>query len=224
MTRGQTDRNHLMTDSPSLSPERTRPDRKREITDSAAHCFMERGFHATSIDDVARRLGSTKGRIYHHYASKTDLFIDVHRVGMALLFEELAPALEVTGNGAERLEALMRAHAYAMLKHHTYENVVAQGVQIHKFGATTPDQRDTMRELMESRDQFEAHFKAAIADGVADGSLRVVDVSITAKVLLGGLQWSIFWYRPRSRETEKTRRALAAKMVDPLLDGLRPAS
>ena len=209
-----------MTDTPSQTADRLRPDRKREITDSAAHCFMERGYHATSIDDVARRLGSTKGRIYHHYASKTDLFIDVHRVGMALLFDALAPALEVAGDGATRLEAMMRAHALAMLKHHTYENVVAQGVQNHQFGATTPDQRDTLRTLMESRDQFEAHFKQAIADGVADGFLREVDVSVTAKVLLGGLQWSIFWYRPRAEETEATREALARKMVDPLLIGV----
>lgn len=43
---------------------------KQEILHMAAECFMEQGFHATSIDDVARRLGATKGRIYHHYPSK----------------------------------------------------------------------------------------------------------------------------------------------------------
>ncbi len=44
------------------------------ILETAAQCFMEQGFATTSIDDVARRMGSTKGRIYHYYSSKTDLF------------------------------------------------------------------------------------------------------------------------------------------------------
>jgi AcrR family transcriptional regulator len=199
---------------------RKRELKKEEIISSAASCFMERGYHATSIDDVARRLGSTKGRIYHYYASKTDLFFDVHRVGMAYLFDALGPALSAKGDGATVLRAMLMAHAQAMLEHHTFENVVAQGVQLHRFEATTPDQRETLRELISSRDTFETHFKDAIAAGIRDGSLRKVDVSVTAKVLLGGLQWSIFWYRPRENDTPATRKRLAGKMVDPLMEGV----
>ena len=42
---------------------------------------------------------------------------------------------------------MLHAHARAMLEHHTYETVVAQGVQVHRFEATTPDQRETMAAL-----------------------------------------------------------------------------
>lgn len=194
--------------------------RKDEIVEMAAACFMERGYHATSIDDVAKRLGSTKGRIYHHYATKTDLFFEVHRVGMAKLFAALEPALATRGSGATVLRAMLMAHAEAMLEHHTYENVVAQGVQVHRFNATTEDQREILQGLIDSRDRFEAHFKRVISSGIADGSLRPVDVAVTAKVLLGGLQWSIFWYRPEPGDGRAARRRLAAKMVDPLMDGL----
>ena len=197
-----------------------RRNRKAEILDSAAQCFMERGYHATSIDDVAQRLGSTKGRVYHYYGSKTDLFFDVHRVGMQYLFDALDPALATPGNGAAVLRAMLLAHATAMLDHHTYESVVAQGVQVHRFNATTPDQRQTMQDLIDSRDRFEDHFKRQIQAGIDDGSLRPTDVSVTAKVLLGGLQWSIFWYRPRPSDTAETRRQLARKMVAPLMQGV----
>jgi AcrR family transcriptional regulator len=196
--------------------------RKAEIIDVAALCFMERGYHATSIDDVARRLGCTKGRIYHHYASKTDLFFDVHREGMARLFAALEPALRTGGNGLQVLRAMLMAHALAMLEHHTYENVVAQGVQVHRFGATTPEQRETMAELIASRDRFEGHFKDTITAAIADGSIRAVDVSITSKVLLGALQWSIIWYRPKPEDDAASRAALANKMLMPLIEGLRP--
>lgn len=202
------------------SPGGKREKRKDEIIASAASCFMERGYHATSIDDIARHMGSTKGRVYHYYSSKTDLFFDVHRVGMGFLFDALTPALASKGNGATVLRAMLLAHAAAMLEHHTFENVVAQGVQLHRFEATTADQRDTLRTLIASRDIFENHFKDKITEGIKDGSLRKVNVSVTAKVLLGGLQWSIFWYRPRAEDTAATRKRLAQKMVDPLMDGL----
>lgn len=201
---------------------RNKARRKDEIIESAANCFMERGYHATSIDDVARRLDSTKGHIYHYYSSKTDLLFDVHRVGMDYLFRALAPALEIQSTAAARLEAMLLAHANALLKYHTYENVVAQGVQVHRFGKTTPAQRETVQSLIDERDRFETHFKEVLAAGVADGSLRKTDIAVTAKVLLGGLQWSIFWYRPTAKDTIKSRGQLARAMVDPLMRGLLP--
>lgn len=209
-------------DCGSGTPRRKKGWRKEIIIDAAAQCFMERGYHATSIDDVAYHLNSTKGRVYHYYATKTDLFFDVHREGMARLFAALEPALETEGDGLAVLQALLLAHARAMLDHHTYENVVAQGVQVHRFDSTTPDQRATMRELISERDRFEGCFKEAITRGIADGSVQASDVSVTAKVLLGGLQWSIFWYRPKPSETDADLAALAFKMVEPLIQGLRP--
>jgi len=196
--------------------------RKAEIVEMAALCFMERGYHATGIDDVARRLGCTKGRIYHHYASKTDLFFAVHREGMARLVSAQEPALVAEGDGLGVLQAMLLAHAGAMLEHHTFETVVAQGVQLHRFEATTPEQRETLQELIDSRDRFEGLFKAQIETAIADGSMRPLDVSITAKVLLGALQWSIIWYRPRAEDDLHTRSELAHRMVEPLIDGLRP--
>lgn len=194
--------------------------RKDQVISSAACCFMERGYHATSIDDIAQRLGSTKGRIYHYYNSKTDLFFDVHRAGMKFIFDALTPALAVKGDGATVLRAMLLTHAQAMLEHHTFETVVSQGVQVHRFEATTLDQRETMQELISSRDTFENFFKRQITKGIKDGSLRRLDVSVTAKVILGGLQWSIYWYRPREDDSDISRQRLAKKMVDPLMMGL----
>ncbi|EAQ04183.1 putative TetR-family transcriptional regulator [Pseudooceanicola batsensis HTCC2597] len=197
--------------------------RKAEIIEAAAQCFMERGYHATTVDDVATRLNATKGRIYHHYATKTDLFFDVHRTGMDRLFSAIRPVHDRGGPARERLVAMLLAHARAMLEHHTYETVVAQGVQVHRFDQTTEGQRQTMRDLIATRDTLEQLFKSTLEDAIAEGTLAARDVSIAVKVLLGGLQWSIFWYRPQPGETEADRVALAEKMVAPLVAGLRAA-
>ncbi len=193
---------------------------RREILEAAAECFMEQGFHATSIDVVARRMGATKGRVYHHYPSKVDLFFDVHRLGMALLFEAVEPAMAVRGDALEVLAAMMKAHALALFEHHAFESVVVQGVQLHRFGALTPRQRAELDALIASRDRFEALFKQQAARAHEAGLLAELDLSVAVKTLLGGLQWSLIWYRPRAGQDDAARDALAQSMVDTLLLGL----
>jgi hypothetical protein len=62
---------------------------------------------------------------------------------------------------------------------------------------------------------------SAIADGIADGTVNKVDISITAKTFLGAVQWSIYWYRPKRKDDDAIRSELARKMVRPLIEGLR---
>lgn len=193
---------------------------RREILEAAAECFMEQGFHATSIDVVARRMGATKGRVYHHYQSKVDLFFDVHRLGMDLLFEAVEPAMWSEGDPLQVLAAMMRAHALALFQHHAFESVVVQGVQLHRFGALTPRQREELDALIASRDRFEGLFKKQVSVAKKAGLLADLDISIAVKTLLGGLQWSLIWYRPRSGDSDANRQDLARAMVDTLLLGL----
>lgn len=192
-----------------------------DILEAAAQCFMEQGFHATSIDDVARRLKATKGRIYYHYASKMDLFFDVHREGMSRLFAAVEPAMQTEGDGLAVLVAMLNAHALAMMDNLAFETVVAQGVQIHRFGATTPAQRVVLDDLIASRDRFEGLFKAAAQRARDDGSLGALDVSVAVKTMLGALQWTVIWYRPEADPDGDGRRRLAEAMVRMLVEGLR---
>jgi AcrR family transcriptional regulator len=201
-------------DPAGLSPAR------REILDAAAHCFMEQGFHASSIDGVARRMAATKGRVYHHYPSKIDLFFDVHRLGMALLFAAQQPAMRTPGDALQVLAAMLRAHALALFEHHAFESVVVQGVQLHRFGALTPRQRTELDGLVASRDAFEALFRAQARAAQAAGLLGPLDLSIAVKTVLGGLQWSLIWYRPAHGDSLAQRQRLADAMVATLLQGL----
>ena len=198
-----------------------------DILETAAQCFMEQGFSATSIDDVARRLGATKGRIYHYYSSKTDLFFDVHREGMERLFKAVEPAMQIPGTGIDRLRAMLTAHALTMMKNVAFEAVVVQGVHMHRMAATTPGQRDTLDELIAVRRRFEGLFREILQQGIADGSIRDLDVSISAKAMLGAINWLSIWYRANPDETDADRENLAAKIVMTLVDGVhgdKPAS
>lgn len=194
-----------------------------DLLDAAAACFMEQGFAATSIDDVARRLNATKGRIYHYYASKTDLFFDVHREGMDRLFVAVSRAADAApGPAGARLAAMLEAHAVAMMDNHAFMAVVVQGVHMHRMAPTTPSQRRTLDALMDMRRRFEGLFRATLEAAVADGSAAPCNPSVAVKAMLGAINWMSIWYRPRAGETEADRQALAADMVRQIKTGFAP--
>jgi len=193
-----------------------------QILDGAAQCFMEMGFQGTSIDDVARRLNATKGLIYHYYASKTDLFFDVHREGMRRLNEAVEAAASGGGNGRETLQAMLEAHALTMLQNIAYLAVVVQGVHMHRLGATTLAQRAVLDELMEIRKNFEKMFLAAMKRGEEDGSIRVANAAIAVKSMLGAINWTAIWYRPRPHESRAQQRAIAAQIAHIQIHGVCP--
>ena len=68
-----------------------REDGRKAILDAAATAFARRGYLATTIDAIADELGATKGRVYHYYRGKAEIFLDVVVTGMHDLIDELQP-------------------------------------------------------------------------------------------------------------------------------------
>lgn len=201
--------------------EASETDSATDILDCAAQCFMEMGFQGTSIDDVARRLGATKGRIYHYYASKTDLFFDVHREGMRRLDAAVARAMEAPASGREMLRAMLDAHALTMLQNIAYLAVVVQGVHMHRLGATTLAQRQVLDEIMAIRRNFEALFVNTYRRGQDDGTIGSTDASLAVKGMLGAINWTAIWYRKRESETLEDQQTIARTLAASQIDGIR---
>ena len=197
------------------------PARRRvEILEAAAECFMVNGFEAASIDMIARRMGATKGLVYHHYPSKTDLFFAVIEYGMDLCFTAAEPAARRPGTGAARLRDVLEAHAMTMMESVAFQKVNTQGVEMHLHGASTPGQRAVLDRLTGRRDAFEALIGGVLKDGVSDGSLSAEDVPLAVKTLLGAINWMTIWYRPRPTDTPEHRRGVARRIAETLLAGV----
>src|SRR5690606_28585020 len=97
----------LLVDRPGASDEA-----RADILKAAATAFNERGYDATSIDDVADLLGASKGRIYHYYRSKADIFLDLHLEALRVLMERVRPIANRADLGpAERVHEMCLAHA-----------------------------------------------------------------------------------------------------------------
>jgi AcrR family transcriptional regulator len=193
---------------------------QREILRMAAQCFMDRGFASTSIDDVARRLGSTKGRIYHFFASKADLFFAVAEVGMDFNYAAIDASLKMDAPAIERLRSMSFAHCMSMIETRAYQHSVWQGVEIHLRGSTTPEQRERLNALVASRERYSQLFRAVMEQAARDGAIRYDDLSITRQLMFMTLNSPIFWYKPRPGETTKDRHRIAQQCTNYAMAGL----
>lgn len=203
--------------SPSPFPsrddrDRTRLEKREAVLRAAVRMFNARGFHATSLDDVAASLGVSKPTIYHYLGNKEQVLIECVDRGLTLLREAAEGARDAHGNGRDRLRAFLIQYAR---------------INMEDFGRCTIRTGDEMLSA-EGATRFRAGkrtidraLRALIAEGVEDGSLAVNDIRLTAFTFAGALNWPARWYDPDGDEDPVW---LAEAMTDLLLRSVTPAS
>lgn len=203
-------RRHVTFAAPSATP-RAPLD---EVLDAAAACFTERGFAGTTLDDVARHMGATKGRIYHYFSSKSDLMHAVRKRAMAINFAGISPAFESNLPPAEKFRAMAKAHATNMLREQVYQKALFDSLHGHLTKAHPSKHDAKMEEFIEDRRQFEDMFRMVLIAGQTTGVFKFETLSYTLHTVITLLNSTIFWYTPRPGDTEETRQKIASEMVD----------
>lgn len=193
---------------------------RADILSVAAQCFMDRGYTETSIDDVARKLGATKGRVYHHFGSKAELFAQIYQAGMDMDYAAIAPHRNMPGPVIDRLRTMAAAHCRQIIASRPYQRVVWQGVQLMMRGATTPGLRDELMRLAAYRDAYEKIFRDAVAAARDEGAVDAANLSLSTALMFVTLNSPIFWYAPRSGETQATTDKLVSEIVAFAMRGL----
>jgi AcrR family transcriptional regulator len=204
-------------DSPFATPEQRAEERraKREaLLRAAVRMFNDRGFHATSLDDVAASLGVSKPTIYHYLGNKDQVLLECVTFGLEQLLAAAEASRGEPGPGIDRLKRFLRRYAEI--------NMDDFGRCVIRTGeeALSPESAARFRALKRRIDQA---MRSLIEEARADGSVVADDPKMLAFALAGALNWPARWYDPGG---ESTPGELAARMVDILAAGFspRPAS
>jgi AcrR family transcriptional regulator len=178
--------------------------RRQQILEAAARHFSDRGFHATSMRDIAADVGFLVGSIYYHFESKDALFVAVHGAAVDMMANAVRAALVGVETPWGRLEAAAAAHCEALNGDNAFVGVVTP-----IFPVTVGELRNA---LAAQRDAYETIFAALIHDLDIDAG---IDRTIFRLHLLSALNGTKFWYRPGGRTPSQIGRQL--------VDMLRPA-
>lgn len=173
--------------------------RRQQLLDVAARLFRERGYHVTSMRDIAHEVGMLSGSIYYHFSSKEDLLLAVYEEGLRHIAERVDAAVAAQKTPWERLEAGCTAHLEALLELSDYTQVMIR--------VLPPEGGKVAERLLELRDQYEARFRELI-DALA--LPEAADRRYLRLLLMGGLNWSHVWYRPGG----DTPAIIAHRMID----------
>lgn len=82
----------------------------RAILSAALDAFAERGYHGTSVRDIADRVGTSSAALYHHFPSKHDILVTLMREGIDRLVRDSEATLERHDDPVAALAALVRVH------------------------------------------------------------------------------------------------------------------
>lgn len=153
----------------------------------AAQLFCERGFHATSLDEVAERLHVTKPTLYYYVKNKDEILFECVRIGLETMQAAIAEADASGGRAMDKLIAAMRKYAEIV--------TMDFGMCLIRVGEDPlpPESRARLRALKAKVDH---EFRSLIEQGIAEGSLTPCDPKMAAFTLAGALSWIGRWYRP----------------------------
>jgi AcrR family transcriptional regulator len=182
---------------------------KREaVLRVAGQLFVERGFHATSLDDIAGRLNVTKPTLYYYVKNKDEILFECVRAGLEMLHDAMERIRRAGGRPIDRLIAGIRS----------YVEIVTQdfGLCVIRVGEDPlpPSGRQKLRRMKGLIDQ---EFRSVIREAIADRSLAENDPRLAAFAVAGMLSWIGRWYRPDGGYTPTQ---IADRFIAILVNGL----
>ena len=182
--------------------------RRDDLARAAARLFAERGFHGTSMGDLADALGVQKGSLYSHTGSKQQLLFQTMREG-ARAFHAALDAVPDDAPAVERIRLALRGHLRVVV-----EQLDVATVFTREWRYLDDGYRD---EIVAERRRYEERFRALFRDGVESGELRSdLDAGAAALLVLSAANWAYTWLTP-GFDTD----ALADRFTAILVDGVR---
>jgi AcrR family transcriptional regulator len=165
--------------------------RRVEILKSAAAAFRTRGYHATSVDDIAQTLRMTKGSLYYYFKNKEEILYVCHDHTLDLLLRALRTIQGGSQSPADKLRAVVVAFVQLMTE------------ELHGTAAVTLDLKELSpplrRKIIAKRDRFDRAVRRIIREGTEAGVFRHVDPKVTTFAIMGGVNWIPHWYSPSGK-------------------------
>lgn len=182
---------------------------REDILEAAAQVFRLKGFHGASMNDIADAVNLQKASLYHHVTSKQEILLEILDRALQLLLEQIIPITHQVLPADKKLRLMIRAYLQILI-----ENIDLATVLLFEHRAL--ERRQHARHVP-NRNKFEALWREVLAEGVETNLFRCDDIPLTARALLGLLNWTITWYRD---DGEKTIEQIADDYSSMLLNGL----
>ena len=166
---------------------------KEEILEAAAQIIREKGFHAASMQDIAKAVDLRKASLYHHVSSKQEILVDLLDLALAQLNQHIEAVVVEDLPADEKFRKALRAYL-----NYTAENLDLAAILLLEHRSLEPEYRARHIPL---RDQYESYWQQIIEEGIQEGIFETLDVQLAVKAVLGVANWTVMWLNPKGKLT-----------------------
>ena len=161
---------------------------RETILEAAAQVFRQKGFHGASMQDIAKAVNLQKASLYHHVSSKQEILLALLDRALEMLHERISTISSQTIPADKKLSQMIWAYLQILA-----ENTDLSAVLLFEHRSL---ERKQHARHVPNRDKFEALWRDILLEGVDTKLFRCDDPALTARAILGILNWTITWYRP----------------------------
>ncbi|ASM74992.1 MULTISPECIES: TetR/AcrR family transcriptional regulator [Roseobacteraceae] len=190
------------------SREEVRELKRRATLRVAATIFNEKGYHATSMDDVAEEVGVTKTALYYYFKNKEQLLYECLKLSYDCGQTARIEAEASDGTAFERLCFLYRRFMILLME---------QRGAYTTMSTIRALPEEAQRELLDRRRQLDRYSRMLIERAIAEGDLRAVNVRVTSNLFLGAMNWILRWH---NEDDGMSPEEIADQFLDLFLNGI----
>ncbi len=185
-----------------------RSSKREAVLRTAAQVFNEKGYLASTLDEVAERLSVTKPTLYYYVKNKEEILFECVRIGLTMLQDAIHEVGASGGSAIDKLTAAMRK----------YTEIVTMdfGMCVIRVGED-PLSPDSQVKLRRIKAAIDLEFRELIIQGIAEGSIQPCDPKVAAFTIAGAISWVARWYQPNGDLSVDT---IADQCIHLLTEGL----
>ncbi len=181
------------------------------ITKAATRLFRTKGYHGTTVEDIARAVGQKKGSLYYHISGKEELLMGILNDAMTNAVKRIENIMKLRVPPMERLRRAVEDHIAGVLTHRDAVTVFLQE------GDKLTGQSN--KRYLSKRREYEKAFRLLVQSAMKHGGIRKGDVSLLTRAILGTCNSVLVWYRPGGRLRPGE---IAASLADFIFNGILP--
>lgn len=179
--------------------------KRNALLKEAARAFSSHGYHATSLDDVAKTLGVTKPALYYYVKNKQEILFECHMLAQDLGERAFDHALKAGKDSREVVLVLGRTYIELLTSE------IGACAVLAEINALDPANREI---VATRRDKFERRFRSLLDKGMAEGSIRTVDPKLTVFFFMGAVNWMTRWFDPEGPRSGEEIARIFADLLD----------
>ena len=182
---------------------------REKILEAAAQIFSQKGYHATSMSDIAGAVNLQKASLYHHVESKQEILASLLEEALDLVIGRVAQVLSRAIPADERLRLAMRTYLETLIEQRDLSAIL-----LMEHRSLDPELRSRH---LPRRDRFENLWRELLQRGMDEGKFFIKDVPVATRGLMGVMNWVVTWFQV---EGALTISEISDQFADLVLNGL----